>query len=123
MSHDPRNDWRYELATHEGLAAHAALSDQTDAFRLLLRLPFLILMIPFYLLRTLKRRREMREFVIERAWNRAVTDDMIKEIAIEWTQLHSDRYPLEQYDPKLPKLTQTFKKTLAKINKRYMTYR
>lgn len=114
MSYDPRNDWRTHLGRHEGRAAHEALSDQVTFWRVVFRVLGFPIWFPFYLRRVERRRREMAGFALERAKNRLVDDTLAREIALAWVKAHADRYPLAEYDPRLPKLQQRFRSMLER---------
>ena len=108
MSRQPDRDWRSEVARHDASASHENLKTQVAIFRFILRVIFLPFWLPFYLRGVVRRRREMREFVLERARNRLVNDLLVREIAVAWAEAHPDDFPLGEYDPGLGKLRQRF---------------
>ena len=114
MAREPERDWRSELARQDGRASLEELSAQAFTFRLLLRLIFLAFWLPFYLLKVIRRRREMKEFVLERARNRGVDAALINEIALAWAEAHPEDYPLGEYDPGLGKLRSRFRRIIER---------
>lgn len=112
MSREPRRDWRSEVARLDASASHENLSTQVTLFRWILRLIFLPFWLPFYLYGVVKRRRVMKEFVLERARNRLVDRSLIDEIAVAWAEAHPDDYPLGEYDPGLGKLRDRFRRII-----------
>ncbi len=104
MSRQPQRDWRSELGRHEARAAHEVFSDQMSLFRLLLRVITLPFWLPFYLLKVIRRRRELRTFVSEKVRNRLVNESLSREIAIAWVGEHPQEYPYGEYDPGFRKL-------------------
>ena len=110
MSREPRRDSRAEVGRHEGRAAREAFGDQMSLLRLLLRVIFLPFWFPFYLRGVVRRQRERKEFVLERARNRLVSDLLVNEIAVAWAEAHPDEYPLAEYDPGLKKLRSRFRR-------------
>ena len=109
MSREPRRDWRAEIGRHEGRAAHEAFGDQMSLLRILVRVVLLPFWLPFYILGVIKKRREIKAFVIDRARNRLVNDDLIREITLAWVEGHPDEYPLGEYDPEFRKLSRRFR--------------
>ena len=109
MSREPRGDWRAEVGRHEGRAAREAFGDQMSLFRLLLRVIFLPFWLPFYLLGVMNQRRAVKAFVIGKARNRLVNDELIHEITLAWVEGHPETYPLGEYDPAFRKLNRRFK--------------
>ena len=109
MAREPRRDWRSEVARLDTSASHENLSTQVTIFRWILRLIFLPFWLPFYLYGVAKRRRVMKEFVLERARSRLVDAALINEIALAWTEAHPEDYPLGEYDPGLGKLRRRFR--------------
>ena len=99
MSRQPRGDWRAEVGRHEGRAAREAFGDQMSLFRLLLRVITLPFWLPFYLLGVINQRRAVKAFVIDRARNRLVNDELIHEITLAWVEGDPETYPLGEYDP------------------------
>ena len=114
MSRDKRPDWRAELGRHEGRSAHETLNDQIAVFRLLFRLLILPIWLPMWFWRVEKRRREMRDFALERLGDRTPDDEAIREVVLAWAEAHKDRYPLGEYDPRLGRLHRTLRNMLAK---------
>ena len=112
MSREPRRDWRSEVARMDASASHENLSTQVSIFRFLLRVIFLPVWLPVYLYGVVKRRRELKEFVLERARNRFVNDALVSDIALEWAEAHPDEYPLGEYDPGLGKLRRRFRRII-----------
>ena len=112
MSREPRRDWRAEIGRHEGRAAHEAFGDQMSLLRLLVRVVLLPFWLPFYLLGVIKKRREIKAFVLERARNRLVSDLLVNEIAVAWAEANPDEYPLGEYDPGLAKLRPRFRRVI-----------
>ena len=112
MSIEPQRDWRSEVARLDTSASHENLSTQVTIFRWILRLIFLPFWLPFYLYGVARRRREMKEFVLERARNRIVDAALINEIALAWAEAHPEDYPLGEYDPGLGKLRSRFKRII-----------
>ena len=112
MSREPRRDWRAEIGRHEGRAAHEAFGDQMSLLRLLVRVILLPLWLPFYLLGVIKKRREIKAFVLERARNRLVSDLLVNEIAVAWAEANPDEYPLGEYDSGLAKLRPRFRRVI-----------
>ena len=117
MSREPYHDWRSEVSRQDGRASLEELSAQAFTFRLLLRLIFLPFWLPFYLLKVIRRRREMKEFVLERARNRVVDAALVNEIALAWTEAHPDDYPLGEYDPGLGKLRGRFRRIIERYRR------
>ena len=109
MAREPDRDWRSELARHDVRGSHENLSAQVAIFRFILRVIFLPFWLPFYLYGVMKRRRVMKEFVLERARNRLVDAALINEIALAWAEAHPEDYPLGEYDPGLGKLRSRFR--------------
>ena len=109
MSRESRGDWRAEVGRHEGRAAREAFGDQMSLFRLLLRVIFLPFWLPFYLLGVMNQRRAVKAFVIGKARNRLVNDELIHEITLAWVEGHPETYPLGEYDPAFRKLSRRFK--------------
>ena len=114
MSREPHRDWRSELARHDARASHENLSTQVSIFRFILRVIFLPVWLPFYLYGVAKRRREMKEFVLERAKNRLLDHALIDEIALAWAEAHPEDYPLGEYDPGLSKLRNRFRRIIER---------
>ena len=112
MSREPRRDWRAEIGRHEGRAAHEAFGDQMSLLRLLVRVILLPLWLPFYIFGVIKKRREIKAFVLERARNRLVSDLLVNEIAVAWAEANPDEYPLGEYDPGLAKLRPRFRRVI-----------
>ncbi len=81
---------------------------------LLFRLLFFPIWLPYKGWKTLRQRRQMAEFAEMRAKNVMVTDDVVKEIALEWVKDHPKDYFYREHDPKVPKLERTFRKILAR---------
>ncbi len=104
MSRQPQRDWRTELGRHEARAAHEVFGDQMSLFRLLLRVITLPFWLPFYLLKVIKRRRELRAFVSAKAENRFVNESLSRDIALAWVEEHPQEYPYGEYDPGFRKL-------------------
>ena len=109
MSREPHRDWRSEVARHDASASHENLKTQVAIFRFILRVIFLPFWLPFYLRGVVRRRREMKEFVLERARNRLVSDLLVNEIAVAWAEANPDEYPLGEYDPEFRKLSRRFR--------------
>lgn len=116
MSREPKPDWRAELGRHEGKAAHEALSDQITVFRVIFRIILSPIWLPIWFWKVEKRRRMMREFAMAHVNNRAIDDDLIHEIVLEWVAAHPDRYPLGEYDVRLHRLHRTFYSILNRPN-------
>ena len=112
MSREPQRDWRSEVARHDARASHENLSAQVTIFRFILRVIFLPVWLPFYLYGIAKRRRETKEFVLERARNRLVDASLIDEIALAWAEARPEEYPLGEYDPGLGKLRSRFRRII-----------
>ncbi len=112
MSREPQRDWRSEVARLDTSASHENLRTQVTIFRWILRLIFLPFWLPFYLRDVVKRRRELKEFVLERARNRLVDDALVDEIALAWAEAHPEDYPLGEYDPGLGKLRRGFRRII-----------
>ena len=112
MSREPHRDWRSEVARHDASASHENLRTQVAIFRFILRVIFLPFWLPFYLRGVVRRRREMKEFVLERARNRLVSDLLVDEIAVAWAEANPDEYPLGEYDPGLAKLRPRFRRVI-----------
>ena len=74
MAREPDRDWRSEVARLDASASRENLSTQVAIFRFILRVIFLPVWLPFYLMGVVRRRRELKEFVLERARNRFVDD-------------------------------------------------
>ena len=114
MSREPQRDSRAEMVgLYEGRATHELIGDQMSLLRLLLRLITLPVWLPFYLFKVVRRRRVMKEFVLERAKNRLISDSLVNEIALAWAEAHPDDFPLGEYDPGLGKLRSRFKDIVA----------
>ena len=113
-----RGGWRGELGRMEGRAAHDTLSDQVTAFRLLFRLLLFPFWLPFYLLRVQRRRKEMIVFALEQSKNKFRSEGLAEEISIAWVKMKSNRYPLGEYDPRLPKVRRTFQTILERNRNR-----
>ncbi len=111
---DPRGGggWRGELGRMEGKAAHDTLSDQVSAFRIFFRLLLIPFWLPFYLVGVQRRRKEMIAFALEQSKNRISSEGLAEEIGIAWVRMKSDRYPLAEYDPRLPRVRRTFQSIL-----------
>ena len=114
MAREPNRDWRTEVARHDTRASHENLQTQVAIFRILLRLIFLPVWLPFYLYGVVKRRRVMKEFVLERARNRLADQSLVNEIALAWAEAHPEDYPLGEYDPGLGKLRNRFKHVIER---------
>ena len=112
MAREPDRDWRTEVARLDASASHENLSTQVSIFRFLLRVIFLPVWLPFYIHGVVKRRREVKAFVLERARNRFVDDALVNEIALAWAEAHPDAYPLGEYDPGLGKLRRRFRRII-----------
>ena len=112
MSREPRRDWRSEVARLDTSASHENLQTQVSIFRFVLRVIFLPIWLPFYVHGVVKRRREVSEFVLERARNRLVEQSLIDEIALAWAEAHPEEYPLAEYDPGLGKLRRRFRRII-----------
>ena len=112
MSREPDRDWRSEVARLDVSASRENLSTQVAIFRFLLRVIFLPIWLPFYVHGVVKRRKEVREFVLERARNRLVDRSLIDEIALAWAEAHPQEYPLGEYDPGLGKLRDRFRRII-----------
>ncbi len=112
MSRQPDRDWRSEAARHDARASHENLSTQVAIFRFILRVIFLPVWLPFYLYGAMRRRREMQEFVLERAKNRLVDNSLVNEITLAWAEAHQEEYPLGEYDPGLGKLRSRFRRII-----------
>ncbi|MCH8062556.1 MAG: hypothetical protein IH861_08635 [Chloroflexi bacterium] len=117
---DPKGlgGWRGELGRMEGRAAHDTLSDQVTAFRIFFRLLLLPFWLPFYFVRVQRRRKEMIAFTLERSKNSFYPEGLAEEISIAWVKMKSDRYPLGEYDPRLPKVRRTFQSILDRNRNR-----
>ena len=113
-----RGGWRGELGRMEGRAAHETLSDQVTAFRLLFRVLLSPFWLPFYVVGVQRRRKEMVAFALEKSKNRIFSEGLAEEISIAWVQMKSDRYPLGEYDPRLPKVRRTFQSILDRSRNR-----
>ena len=111
---DPKRHggWRGELGRMEGKAAHDMLSDQVSAFRILFRLLFSPFWLPFYVMRVQRRRKYMIAFALDQSKNSIPSERLAEEISIAWVKMNSDRYPLGEYDPRLPKVRRTFQSIL-----------
>ena len=109
MSRQPQRDWRTELDRQEARAAHEVFGDQMSLFRLLFRVITLPFWLPFYLLKVIKRRRELRTFVSAKAENRFVNESLSREIALAWVEEHPQEYPYGEYDPGFPKFRRRVK--------------
>ena len=112
MGREPDRDWRSELARHDVRASHENVKTQVAIFRFILRVVFLPIWLPFYIHGVVKRRREVKEFVLERVRNRFVDDALVNEIALAWAEAQPDEYPLGEYDPGLGKLRQRFRRII-----------
>ena len=112
MAREPDRDWRSEVARLDASASRENLSTQVAIFRFILRVIFLPVWLPFYIHGVVKRRREVKAFVLERARNRFVDDALVNEIALVWAEAHPDEYPLGEYDPGLGKLRQRFRRII-----------
>ena len=99
MSKQPHHDRRSELDRHWARVTHEVFGDQMSLFILLLRVITLPLWLPFYLLKVIRRRRELRIFVSGKARNRLVNESLIHEIALAWVEEHPQEYPYGEYDP------------------------
>ena len=117
---DPRGrgGWRGELGRMEGKAAHDTLSDQVSAVRVLFRLLLIPFWLPFYLVGVQRRRKEMIAFALEQSKNRFPSEGLAEEISIAWVKMKSDRYPLGEYDPRLPKVRRTIQSILDRNRNR-----
>ena len=112
MAREPDRDWRSEVARLDTSASHENLQTQVTIFRWILRLIFLPFWLPFYLYGVARRRRVMKEFVLERARNRVVDTALVNEIALAWAEAHLVDYPLGEYDPGLGKLRGRFRRII-----------
>ena len=101
-------DWRAELGRHEGRAAHEAFNDQMSVLRFVIKLVTLPVRVPLYVRRIILRRRDMIRFAQERSMDRLVSDELAREVSLQWVKAHPRRYPLGEYDPRLAKLQRTF---------------
>ena len=57
---------------------------------------------------------EMFDVAREQSKNRFFSQGLAEEIAIGWMKTKSDRYPLGEYDPRLPKVRRTFQSSLER---------
>ena len=114
MSRQPDRDWRSEVARLDVSTSRENLSTQVAIFRFILRVIFLPVWLPFYLYGVAKRRRVMKEFVLERAKNRLIDASLINEIALAWAEAHPEEYPLGEYDPGLGKLRSRFRRIIER---------
>ena len=112
MAREPHRDWRSEVARLDTSASHKNLSTQVSIFRWILRLIFLPCWLPFYIYGVAKRRKELKEFVLERARNRLVDQSLVNEIALAWAEARPEDYPLGEYDPGLGKLRSRFRRII-----------
>jgi hypothetical protein len=97
---------------HLSAAQHDTLSDQVAAVRLVFRVLAFPIWAPLYVLKRLKRRREMTAFASDYVRGRVHSDRFANEIALEWITNHPGEFVLGEYDPKLPALRRTFVKIL-----------
>jgi len=110
LGHDPK---QFVIGQSQGMAARSQLADQAILAKLFFRLIFLPIWLPFRVWSMIKRKRQINAFVIARAENVAViTDEVEREITVEWVEAHPADYPLGEYDPKVMKLQRSFKKIL-----------
>ena len=102
-----------ELGRGEGMADRAQMGDTAVFTNLALRLVILPIWLPYKGWKIIQQRRQMTGLAIARAGNVAVmTDDVVREITLEWVADHPSDYPMGEYDPKVMKLQRTFMKTL-----------
>jgi hypothetical protein len=101
-------DWRAELGRHEGRAANEAFDDQMSVIRFVGKLLWLPISLPLYLVRVVRRRNQMLQFVRERSLDRNVSDEFVAEITLLWVEAHPHQYPLGEYDPRIRRLQRTF---------------
>ena len=102
-----------EVRRSEGMADHAKMGDSGVFTYLALRLVILPIWLPYKGWKIIRQRRQMTKLAIARAGNVAVvTDDVVREIMLEWVEDHPSDYPMGVYDPKVMKLQRTFKKIL-----------
>lgn len=107
-------DWRAELGKHEARAAHEAFDDQVSLFRLVGKLLALPVRIPLYLRKVSLRRREMLRFAQEQSMDRIMSDELTREVSLQWVESHPEQYPLGEYDPRLPRLQRTFQTMMGR---------
>ena len=114
LGHDPK---QFIIGQSQGMAARSQLGDQAIMAKLFFRLIFLPIWLPFKVWGMMKRKRQIKAFMLARAENVVfVTDEMVREIAVEWVEAHPGDYPLGDYDPKVMKLQRSFKKILDRQN-------
>ena len=114
LGHDPK---QFVIGQSQGMAARSQLADQAIMAKLFFRLIFLPIWLPFRVWSMIKRKRQINAFVLARAENVVViTDEVVREITVEWVEAHPGDYPLGDYDPKVMKLQRSFKKILDRQN-------
>jgi len=89
------------------------VEDRVIFTKLLFRLIGLPIWLPYKGWKTIQRKRQMTEFAIAHADNvAAITDDVVREVTLEWVENHPSDFAFGEYDPKVMKVQRTFKKIL-----------
>ncbi len=89
MTPPPMSDPKGEIGRLYGRAAHAQQSDMIAGFRLLVRLPFLPVLLPLALMRRRRRGREQVGFA-EACMSEGETDH--RQIATRWAEAHPEEF-------------------------------
>jgi hypothetical protein len=105
MFYDPHGD-------QARAESKALIEQQTDAvagLKLFFRLLTIPLWLPVSLWRNQRRKRKMADFA-EDLMRKGIIEH--RQIALEWIAAHPEEYPWGAYDPRLPKLQESFRKML-----------
>lgn len=114
MANSPRQDRNTVGGTFQGKVALDAHADQMRTFRLIFRLLFLPLWLPYVLWKLRRRNREMIAFAARHSWKTINSVELVEEITLSWVKEHSRDYFYQEHDPKVPRLRRKFGKILER---------
>jgi hypothetical protein len=105
MFYDPHGD----QARAESKALNEQQNDAVAGLKLFFRLLTLPLWLPFSLWLKQRQKRKMAAFA-EALRQKGINEH--RQLALEWIAAHPEEYPWGEYDPRLPKLQESFRKIL-----------
>ena len=110
------NDYHYaskywvRFTPYDAIKSIDAPRDNTFFGNAMTRLLLLPIWLPYWYWNKQKNTREMKEFIVAGISGRVADDELRRQLALKWVELHPGDFVFGEYDPKLPQLEATFQR-------------
>ena len=110
------NDYHYaskywvRFTPYDAIKSIDAPRDNTFFGNAMTRLLLLPIWLPYWYWNKQKNTREMKEFIVAGTSGRVADDELRRQLALKWVELHPGDFVFGEYDPKLPQLEATFQR-------------